>query len=425
MKSELASENLLEMVRAYAAITTYLPQYPELATQIVAAYNAAAVEPVTFEGISKILRAKSGSKEAVSRRVAWLSQHILHNQARCVSYPIVQHRDQPINGEIDRQYHSPIVEQVATSLGLEAEPVNYNNFMPLFDNSHFVNRIDAVVVDVADEITVYCVKGCLASQLPSGHLQMAAPVATQQLFSCWDENLKQVPQVKVPSQHIRALILASWILGSAFKGLRIVPVYVVVDDPDAGWNFQAHRLDFAKPCLQDVRGSSFDVSPYPVLESSVAYTVQGIDVSLLERVPEIPVKNPLSSLPVDRATRCNMLLNVVWASQACSERLEAITVSALRERTEELYLISYPVDLLRHDLEDCLERQNLLMRPHEPTKAYALTPESVAHILLLRRQFARDRTAMNYSDADSNILAPVRKQAALWARHKQGINVTE
>ncbi|MBL0869616.1 MAG: hypothetical protein IBJ18_03465 [Phycisphaerales bacterium] len=424
INTEISTEGLGHLVRAYAAITTYLPQYVELEQQIVAMYNTAAKKPVTYSDISRILRTSPSAKENVARRVAWTSQHIFGLQAKCVNYPIVQHADEPkLDGSVFRSYRSPVVDQVSKSLGIDAKAVKYHTLVPKIEQTHYANRIDSVLIDAAQE-TVYCVKGCLASQVEANRRREPLSGGACPLLFASDRPLENV---HVPTQHLRGLLLAMWSLNCAFPNMTVKGLFIVVDDPEAGWEFQAHALTYSELDLSVLKGRTTDISATQLLASSTTLKKNGIDIQSFERVANIPVKDPLSALPMDRATRSHMILNAMWVRQASSDKLSTSSMTSLGQAVEQRHMISYPADLLRHDIEDCLEQRGLVERPFGGVNAkrYALTPEGIAHILLLRRQFARDQIPLTHIDADAHILAPVRKQAALWARHHDGINVTD
>jgi hypothetical protein len=89
---------------------------------------------------------------------------------------------------------------------------------------------------------------------------------------------------------------------------------------------------------------------------------------------------------------------------------------------ESNHLIEYTNDLLRHVVEDCLERQGFIERLRYGRRQYALTAGGVFQVLLMRSLLAAPGQLSSLSDP-VQALQLVTRQAKLVAKYRAGKNV--
>jgi len=189
-----------------------------------------------------------------------------------------------------------------------------------------------------------------------------------------------------------------------------------------GWNYQIHET--RDLCLRQISLDRFALDQIPPLTSSVDWLKGKRDLDELQRIPEIPAKNRLNRLPVDRATRSYMILDYLWELQKDADRLVVVDVPEIAGAIRQRHLIVYPIDLRRHDIEDCLARGGFVERTRYDGSGYALAPSGVARAVIMRQQLNQPGPyVMDVEDAEPHLLSPIRHQARLWAAYKNGDRV--
>jgi hypothetical protein len=410
---EAQLESLPTLVRAYAAITAYLPRFDELERQIAQAYQAAAKTPATFSSVASILGPSLRSPDFVTRRVAWVAQHVFGLRAYCVGNFILQ--------QVDAQYESSLVAQIA-EFGYDPRPLHALRFIAAFEQYRPQSKIDALIVDPIERV-VWVIKGSTFQQAKARRSTNADSVTGPFLFGPGD---RPMSDVFVSNRALAGLLFAAQVVGVSFPSFDIRPMFMVVDEDPFSWHFQLH--DLSGLYLKRLSGGSLCIDDYAIRDSSVLLKRRGIDPERLEIVAPLGAKDLLNRLPADRATRSYMFLNRLWEKQAGSERLEVAKIGAIADSITKKHMVVYPRDLRRHDVEDCLERGDLIERPRYEGRVFGLTPSGITQLLLLRRQLLAGEPNLAFTEADSHMLSAIRKQAQLWARYREGnqvINVVQ
>jgi len=396
------------MIDVYAAISANVQRLSELEDNIATAYRQVCNSRAEFDSFNSILGRGYPKQQQWTRHVAWIAQHALGHRAHCVGQKILQQRD--------GHFFSPMVEQ----LGLMGFGKGNGHFLD--DDSLFragtrpSQQIDAMVVD-RDQGVVFLTKGLVYESATRGKTR-SVPL---------DDSL-QAPVAAMPSnlfvqpRKLNSLSLAYNTVRSAFPRLRVIPVILLVDEIGIGWQFQA--FDLTNAMAMRCWPQCLCLGSFELVGSSERLKAQGADLDDFRYLPSWANENPLHSLPVDRATRCLMVLMVLWLKQReMPDRLAAVSDARIADEVREAYSIFYPPELRRSDVVDCLERGGLIDRPAFDASMLALTPRGLARILLVQRLFSGISKIEDENDIRSHVLSHVQRQAELWADYRRGLPI--
>lgn len=408
-----------KLVDAYAAVCAFIERVEELETRISQAYIEVSHTQPDFDDLSAILGHAVPAREQVIRKVAWTAQHALSGRAKCVGYKVVQ--------QAGSKYMSPLIRQLEVE-GLKSRLAPLENFSRAANKRAPNKRLDALVFDPKSN-AVYPIKGCSLSQVRQKSLVVHRKSPHVSLF---DPKPRIVTGVEVSTASAATLVYATMVLKSAFPAIEVKPIYFVVDDPGAGWHYQAYSLDGLVlqrlpekfDPLNKLGEDFLSLDTFPVVANSLDCVREFGDIDSLSRLPQFPMSDALFRLPVDRAARCYMLLNELWKNQRkAPNRIRPMSASALAKQVTRGYGIYYPNDLRRHDLEDCLLRGGLIDRPAFEGNSFALTPRGIARLLLMKRWLAAPSDLEDDEDLRAHILSHVQRQAENWAAYWSGVKV--
>lgn len=401
-QTEAKLESVFSAVRAYASIAGHYDNIHELETRIARSWADTTKSGLTFDVVGSILGRAIKEDERRSRWGAWLAGRLFSGRATCVGNHVIQQRQ---NG-----FESPLVGQLQ-SLGLPTRRIAFKQFTETLRGYRTQRRIDGMLVNLGEpQITV----------IKTAVLPLRAPTEEPSLF-----NPRPVgkPSFIVPSSAITPLVIAEWVLRSSLPSVPVRCLMFLIDGDRDSREFFA--FDTTGTYLQQLTKSTFDLSACQVAKSSCELRAEGVDLESLASCPDIVTRESLMKLPVDRATRAMMCIDALWSRQASRQGLSVMTAGELAKEVEHRFLINYTRDHQRHDLEDCLVNRGFIERPSYERKCYALTPIGVFQALLQRRLFQTNAIAIGPHDAEPSVLAPIRRQAKLWARYQAGEQIID
>ncbi len=409
--NEASIESVLTAVRAYAALAGHYDSVYDLELQISQAWNHATRGEFTYEDHSVILGSQREAAD-VSRWGAWIAQGLFQTRACSVGNHLFQVKN---SAESEARYTSSILGQLR-QVGLKTRNIPWPAVIKL---AHSVSRIlpkkkiDGLLIRPGmNEIVVL---KCVQIQRAKGN-EPASLFNPKPAFSISDT---------VYSSDVLTLIVAEMMVRLAINSPSIdVRCVLMAVDPMHG-NREFYAYDTTGTYAQQIKGSRFSVSNFKLIASSASMISRGEDVEGLANPPRLVVREPLMRLPVDRATRCMMLLDVMWHHQCNATGLRATKLSELSDEVERRFLIDYSSDHRRHDMEDCLVRESFVERPKYESNRYALTPAGVFQAIVGRRMLQTIDRPRSDVDAEEFVLAPIRRQARLWARYSRGEQVVE
>jgi hypothetical protein len=419
MHGEVTFDHLDRMIEAYAAASIYVSELRELETRIARATADLLRHPASFADLTALLASRSVGREAITRRVAWASQHILGKRAWIVGSKLLVKL--PF---ADNAYGSPMLDQMrllgfvsvgekalaaraqspASPSGLDGrEPVA--EIEPDFEIPP-LDKLDAVLAS-PDSDEVWVVKGCSYSQALRMSPELWVNADRDGLFGQDD---RFMACLVVPAAHVRTLLASRDLLQTAYPQLKVRACFLVINDPGCSWHFQAHDLSPATPDV--VSGARVRLDKFEVLATHRAFPDHfAKDAFEFASLPDWAGSEPLSALPADRPTRSLLTLQELWARQlARPRRLATARADDLAEAVARNHSISLGRDQWRHDLEDCLERGGFVRRLPDRPGRFAITPRGVGRVIVLRRKLGAlpDLTP-------AQLLNHVSHQARLWA----------
>lgn len=388
-----------ELVRCYASMTAHSHRMADLERDVVRACESSRASRPGMHDFSFLMPRTPRHRDDVVRRVAWAAQHIYKSRAWSVGQKLLARRG--------KQWYSPLARQIGR-LGYEPSPVNITKILQAWPaDVTWQDRIDAMLVEpVLDTVTL--VKGISYSQAQKLSSQLWPNGDKESLFS---RDGRFLLRLFVRSDAMATLVLAKQVLSAAFPMLKVSCIFLVVDDPECSWQFQSHDVSNTLPeqlaghriCLDDF---DLDCTHFNFADELKA------DTDAFSLLPTWGGPDPLQAAPVDRPTRCLMILEEMWRRQQTrADRLVASRPSDLAEAVSQDYGIEYPPDLWRHDMEDCLERGRFIDRLPDRDSCFGILPTGVARLLLLKRRFDDDKKPLT----TGSIMQTLTLQARLWA----------
>jgi hypothetical protein len=401
--NEAKIENVRKFVRAYGEIAGYVDRVDDLQFQLISSLKLACESEPTFDSVGSILGRLPQRSEIIMRKAAWIAQRQCKSRAFCVGNQLVQQQSE--------LFFSAVINQLE-HLGLSPRQVPYQSFQSCLKGLKWSRRVDGVLVDpVAMQITV--VKGCSTDQVRQWPSEGDS---CESVPSLWNPSPRTSWDTFVPSSFIRGLTYSHFILKSAFPAFTIRTILLVVDPSVTSW---AHRgYDVTDLSLGDATEDSIGISDERCIWHAVSQNSDHFSA-----VPDIASKEWLSKLPVDRATRCRMILEKMWTLQAAADGLAPMSASEISKAVESSYLVNYTADWRRHDIEDCLAVGGFIERPRFERKCYVLTPLGVFEALLSRLQLAPASEFRHETDVGARAFSAIRNQARLLARYSEGEQV--
>lgn len=411
MLTEAQLDHFEYLVDAYAAVKAYWGKVEELESQIQDTFLEMAQDSPTFDSVQSILGRQVDYKHLVPSRVAWVLQHGFDCRAACVRNRYVYVRES--RGETS--FGSPLLEQIKLASQSPAT-LDLGSIARQRSARKARKIIDSFLIDAPNSVCYVAI----GQTLESAKKLYGAARAEDYSMSFLSTTDREIHGVSVAASDLLGLDLARELLSEALPSFKIIPLVVVIDDVQTGRGFQVHDLSPYRPSTK--AQGSICLDDYDVAFSSRAWVQSGRDLDELEQVPAWPTSDLLHNVPVDRASRCAMMLNCLWEAQdKRPSTLYARTWSQLGGMAERQYRIAFSKDLRRHDVEAGLERAKYIERlTYDPTQ-FALTPRGVARAILMRRLFSRVSQAEFDNGISINILGAVHQQADLWRRYREGV----
>ena len=383
------------LVECYAGASHFMSDLRELELRLAQTSGHLSRGGVHFNDLTGFMPSRGTYKEQVARRVAWTSQHLFAMRACMVGLKLLV-RD-------GSRWASPLMEQLRL-LGFgvrETAPGESPVEVPAQE------RIDALLASPTSG-QVWVVKGSAYGSLKRWNPDLWVNADSQSLFDMGD--CRFMGGVRVPVRGMRSLLAARDLLATAFPGATVRAAYLLVNDPDCAWHFQAHDVtNVATPAapqlpeLADHAHSAedlsstvplqewFDLDTTPVLATHrqlLKLSTAGRSNDLGE-LPGWAGKDGWQALPMDRAGRSLSLLNELWMRQAGSQqRLVTASGTDLAAAVSKLHGVVLPKDVWRHDLEDCLERGRYIRRSFERPNTFAILPKGVARTMVFRQRMS-------------------------------------
>lgn len=419
MHGEVTWDQFDRLIEAYAAASLYVSELRDLETRIARAAADLLRYTGTFDDLTALLATRSPSRELMSRRIAWASQHLLQQRAWCVGSKLL------VRLPGDNAWGSPVLDQLRvigfTSAGEResdkashaasncststSEVPSENESLPDFEMPS-LDKLDALLASPASD-EVWVVKGCSYTQARRFSPELWVNSDRGSLFGIDD---RFMTRLFAPGTQIRTLLAARDLVQAAHPQLKVRACYLVLNDPGCSWHFQAVDLTSAHPKL--ARESRVHLDKFPVLATHREYAAQFSPEGLgLAPLPGWASDDPLTALPADRPTRSLLLLQELWGRQINRpKRLSTARGDELAEAVARTTGVALGRDQWRHDLEDCLERSAFIRRLPDRPGRFAVTPKGIARLLILRQKLGGSQPVTT-----AQLLSHVTHMARLWA----------
>jgi len=291
-----------------------------------------------------------------------------------------------------------------------------------YQESGAVKRVDAIVVD-QKKSTVYIVVG---------YQFEAASVKGKQVddLPLFHESSGFEGKLHIAARRslTRCVLQTHDLLKSAFPRYTVVPVILAMDEIYSGLNQVV--IDVSSVAMRESHKDVRQLSSHSLISLGACAILNPCklkDNRFPDRVRFLPdwlARDKLNLLPIDRATRCLMLLSLLWQRQRkAPDKLVTMRAITLGKEIENVYGVSYPEDLRRHDLEDCLERTGLIERPAFEGNAFALTPRGVARVLMSRRMLSGQSELETDDDLRTHVLHHIHNGLSSWQFINNSVNL--
>lgn len=406
MYGDVTWDHLDRLVEAFAAAGLYVTELRDLETRLSRASADLLRYPGTFDDLTALLATRAPTRELVTRRVAWASQHIFGKRAWCVgSKVLVRLGDRhawasPVLDQVRALGFVSAGEQEQGEEGLVGDGMEADFEVPALD------KIDAVMISAASE-EVWVVKGNAYSATRKLSPELWVNADRGSLFGVDD---RFMTRIFASGSHVRTLLATRDLVQTAFPSLKVRACFLVINDPGCSWHFQAHDLTGALPGVWKERRVLLDRFPVVAThrEMGEKFRREGLELATL---PEWPMDESLSVVPADRPGRSLMLLTELWGRQVNRpRRLATARGEDLAEAVGRNTGVCLGRDQWRHDLEDCLERGGFVRRLPDRPGRFAVTPKGVARVLLLRQKLGASPPI-----GPAALMSHVLHQSRLWA----------
>lgn len=345
----------------------------KVVTSLRAIFSQARGNGLNHDDLDQLIDAETPNRDRVSSKIAWTLSHAIDDsKVWGVNLQLTSTRPSA------NRLTSPLLNQIERA-GVTVCDSNWRRNFEHFKNLRptWQKTLDAIAIS-SDRRTVYIAKGTTFSSLQRESRKLAVVGGGANLFTS-KENLLE--NVSADASCLSSLLLARQLVESRFgsEQFTVVPLFVVVDDIDAGWNFEA--TDLRTLWLRDVpKSGTLCIDSYPKFASSLKFVDDlRIDSDFLNRMPASNVTQPLYLMPPDRRARALMILDVLTAEQREHTReIVPLAPSTIRKLVQERYDIEYPTDMARHDLIACEQGRQLITRMRGMGPRYTMTPVGLA-----------------------------------------------
>lgn len=380
---------------------------PGIRAEFASVYSALTTTPPSIDDFISMLDSSFLARHALAHKGSWIVQRLLEGRPCCVNQKIL------LPGQ---DLKSPLVEQM-TLKGLSRGPSRIGETVQRWRREcpRVQQSVDALLVR-SDSQSVSLVKVCSLSRVKqySRHLRFAERQRT--LFGC-ENDQKVIENVNVPREVIGSLLLARDVITSATFGAAIRLFVVIVDDAPGCWNFQCH--DVTGATVADLKTKAVNLDQFTSIKST--RSVASSQANLIDYFSGVPSARRITNLhqglkdvvPVDRSTRCLMMLSTLFDRQRIASESKELEVMSFRDLTnivEDEYDVYYPKDQRRHDVEDCLWRGDFIGRVTRTRNEYAIKPKGMVRMMLLRPRY----NPMVPAFSAANVLSEIDLLSEIW-----------
>ncbi|MEM8782444.1 MAG: hypothetical protein AAGE65_06250 [Planctomycetota bacterium] len=298
-------------------------------------------------------------KQAERRHFYWMSQAIFHGQACQVGQKILMQ-----NGR------SPLVEQFRFEGDLPAD----------FDRKKVMRRLrkssktlDVMIHERSKAYEIILVQGQTFEEAKRFNENLRAVAGQANLFG---ERSLYLINFMARGRDVRALITARDLLKEAFPGKHIKSLFMVCGSPESLPHYQA--IDLTDEPYDRCREAWISLDGREPCHTSLddRESLDGLADRLANHMHYQP--------PLERAVRLGKLLDVFYDMQVSSQSLVTLTGSQLGTAASKAMCMHYEENLLRHDIEDGLERTGFVRRLWAGKTTFALSPKGVGRAAITR-----------------------------------------
>jgi len=400
MHDEFNWDHIDDIVDVYANAYVYGARQRDLERQITSACSSLTKSRPTMHDFGFFLDTGLSGRGVVQRRLAWASQHIFNMRAWAVAPSLYEKRN--------RDFFCPMIEQLRV-LGVPVQHFNIRSYRSKLHDKAKRWTQGGIDVFLADPVEgkIVLVKGFSWSQAKQVCSDIRPARSGLDLF---DQQDRPFVRVFAKSEALRSLIAARELLSKAVPDFSIECQYVLIDDADCSWNFQAH--DVTSVSYRKLRADKiFDLDTVPC-SSSTTTMLQciGDDSDRFAKLPEWHSRDYLSLVPVDRPARAMMQLMEIFNNQeVVPSKLMSMPASVVADAVEKRWSIFYPANRQRHDMDGCLRAGGFVRRPRQKINEYAITPKGIARMLILKQMYIPSPDF-----GPQALISGIQNQAQLW-----------
>lgn len=370
------------LVELYELASAHGDETTDLGDRITKLYRDLVRRPPCVDDFASILDTVFLNKIARIHKAAWIGQHLFGGRPCCVNQKIVLQ-----NGKLI----SPLIEQAALcgipslNADLRALELQWKQVAPWAQLT-----VDAILVR-ADKREVIVLKSCSFSQVRRLDSRVSVLHQADTLFEPESQVLRNA---SVDRGLLGALLFARQVLVAGLPDIRVRLFVVVMADAEGSWNFQCNEVTEAG--ISDLGQRRVKLDRYPLHATIKDFKgTDGDSATFFDALPGPAKPHSLEQclddvVPVDRATRCLMMLREMFHRQHFStaiDQLAIMSASELAGVVTDKHGIFYPSDQRRHDIEDCLWRGGFIGRPIRSSNSYAIKPKGIARMLVLKPKF--------------------------------------
>jgi hypothetical protein len=324
---------------------------------------------MSSDALDDLIDPETPDRDRVSSKVAWHLAHEVPGKVWGVNLQLRSTRKQCET--------SPILNQLQRA-GMSNQCANWERSVAALRQfrGDWKNTVDAVAIS-NDRSTVFVACGATYGSLKREARSIVVSGGSTNLFTT---GKRLLCNVFVPASTCATLVLATQYVRARYPNANVIPLFFVVDDIGAGWQFEATNL--SKLVLRDIpQRGRLCIDQFDSFSSSVAHKdALAADPDHLNKLPSLWYgHSPLYMMPPDRRARGLMIIETLLKSQyANPKELLPVEPAALRRMVQQHYDIEYPVDMLRHDLIACEQGRRLITRIKGMGPRYCVTSVGVA-----------------------------------------------
>lgn len=348
----------------------------DLENRIWATFVRLTKSPPCVEDFTSFHDSAYSATIAKSHKASWIAQALFGGRPCCVNQRLFLSNGMPV---------SPIIEQMSMRGMRCAAPDMRHLKRDLLSRYDWASQLlDALLVQ-SDRNTVFIVRACSYSQVKRYSTSLEHVAYNDNLF---EPDRALLRGAAILRDLVGSLMLARDLISACAPDVTVKPVLFVVDDREGSWNFQCH--DMTELNSSHVSQNRVSLDRFPVLHSIKDFPSLSRKHSGFNPLPNASRCFSLEhylrdAVPVDRGTRCLMMLREVYQRQLRSTGgLEVVRAQELADLVNNEYRVFYPPDQRRHDIEDSLWRSGFIDRPFQTENAYAIKAKGIARMAVLK-----------------------------------------